>query len=166
MQHYKAATRLLDWTESPYVATYFAVAEHSTVPGAVWLVHVQTILEYMRQRYPEALHEQNPHETMVNRTSNDPALTFFSPLLNTDRMSAQRTHFSISPLAYCDHRDVIAPAVPANVDNIFVKIVIPVALKIEFQKRLRHINVTARTLYPGSDGLGRSITELIYLRTR
>jgi len=27
MQHYRAPTRLLDWTRSPYVATYFAVIE-------------------------------------------------------------------------------------------------------------------------------------------
>jgi hypothetical protein len=169
MQHNGAATRLFDWTESPYVATYFAVTGHIGVSGALWVVHAQTILQYMDKQYPNANYTDKPESqnAVLRGAAWPPALTFFAPYLETDRMGAQRTHFSVSPRAHCDHRDLIAPAVQAGKTfTTFAKVLIPAALKLEFQKRLRHINVTARTLFPGSDGLGRSITELIYLRTR
>ena len=39
MQHYRAPTRLLDWTSSPYVAAYFAVIETRNKDGAIWVVN-------------------------------------------------------------------------------------------------------------------------------
>jgi hypothetical protein len=35
-QHYGLPTRLLDWTESPLVAAYFAVLEHPNDDGCIW----------------------------------------------------------------------------------------------------------------------------------
>ncbi len=36
MQHYRLPTRLLDWSESILIATYFAVNEEFDNPGALW----------------------------------------------------------------------------------------------------------------------------------
>jgi hypothetical protein len=41
------------------------------------------------------------------------------------------------------------------------KIVIPEKLKPEFLRRLQIMNITANSLFPGVDGLGRSVREFI-----
>ncbi|MFN0181131.1 MAG: FRG domain-containing protein [Gemmatimonadales bacterium] len=39
MQHYRAPTRLLDWSESPLVAAYFAVVDCPDKDGALWCLN-------------------------------------------------------------------------------------------------------------------------------
>jgi hypothetical protein len=36
MQHYRLPTRLLDWSESILLATYFAVNDKPDKPGVLW----------------------------------------------------------------------------------------------------------------------------------
>jgi hypothetical protein len=82
-------------------------------------------------------------------------------------MAAQQGFFSLSPHILADHQDILDGAARRTKDpeKRFFVMVIPAKLKPEFRRRLWHLNVSAQTLFPGIDGLGRSITELVQLET-
>jgi hypothetical protein len=103
MQHYGAATRLFDWTESPYVATYFAVTGHIGVSGALWVVHAQTILQYMDKQYPNANYTDKPESqnAVLRGAAWPPALTFL-------RLTSRPTGWAHSELTSASRRGLTA----------------------------------------------------------
>jgi hypothetical protein len=157
MQHYGAPTRLLDWTTSLYVATYFAVLTEPDKDGAVWSAQPRPVNDVTVRRYGDIL---NNHVLIA--PTPEARLKFFWPLSETDRMSAQGTQFSVSTSTTADHAELIRTT-ESTEGSHFSRIVIPSELKMLFLRRLREMNLTARTLFPGIDGLGRSIAELLRL---
>ena len=162
MQHYNVPTRTLDWTESPFVAAYFAVDQHPDSPGAIWVVHVRTVKNHLEKislnnEMPKGKNEQgvfcNPDAT--------PNLYFIARRIHTDRMGPQQTVSTVSEQILADHGQVIAGA--GSGPKQFSKLVVPGTLKPTFLHKLRQMNITARSLFPGIDGLGRSVGELVKL---
>ena len=45
MQHYGCPTRLLDWTASPFVATYFAAIDEPESDGTLWAFNREALLQ-------------------------------------------------------------------------------------------------------------------------
>ena len=83
--------------------------------------------------------------------------------VQTDRMAAQQLLFTLSPRILADHGQLIARTLDRAGDRAWQKLVVAEALKAEFMRRLRTMNITARTLFPGLDGVGRAIGELVSL---
>jgi FRG domain len=164
MQHYGAPTRLLDWTKSPYVAAYFACGSSFDKDGIIWVVQARSVRETMirdhgsaRGHYDQVARQES--ELFVNPEA--PALIYFlDNALLTDRMRAQQTMQSISTQILQDHGHVISEALAGDRQRI-TKLVIPADEKPKFLRKLRRMNMTAEALFPGSDGLGRSIRELV-----
>ena len=91
-------------------------------------------------------------------------LYFLGPKTHTDRMAAQQTQTSICLQVLADQAKVIAEAIQdSKHPGALTKLIIPATLKPEFLHRLRTMNVTASALFPGIDGLGKSVAELIQL---
>lgn len=65
MQHHRAKTRLLDWSDSPYVALYFAVVDDPNKDAALWMVDNGAFADRMR----ETLGENANTLIWVERTS-------------------------------------------------------------------------------------------------
>ena len=168
MQHYGAPTRLLDWTHSPFVAAYFACESHIDRPGAIWIVHGHSVNTFMEQRltFAEAL------RSGAFREEYPPRVVYLTDHLTrvTDRMLAQQMSFSVTAEVLADHEALMREAFgdPAKYTAnavVFMVALIPADKKLDFLFRLRAMNITAQSLFPGIDGLGRSVSELVRLST-
>jgi hypothetical protein len=88
-------------------------------------------------------------------------LQFVGPTRETDRMTAQQTLVSVSRGVLADHGVIIDNATDQQQDPgkpiHFCKVVIPRQSKLPFLRRLHQMNITASSLFPGIDGLGRSL---------
>jgi hypothetical protein len=167
MQHHGAPTRLLDWTRSPLVAAYFAVEQRPDRPGVIWVAHVRTTRDYMAKHHPSV--PPHPDDAwdldFFDRWSHGPVVYFVQNPRESERMAAQQGYFSFCPELLADQQQLLMESMSDTRDwcERFFVMVIPPRLKAEFLRKLRDLNVTASSLFPGIDGLGRSLTELVRL---
>jgi hypothetical protein len=176
MQHYQAPTRLLDWTRSAFVAAYFAVEREPDKAGAIWVVHVATVKAWMQAKYgrdtltlPGADKDaaaEKAESDALRRENAEPELYFVRRPRETDRMAAQQGHFSVSTQILADHAEAILRATEASGKEQFFRFIVPSELKTEFLRKLVAMNVTARSLFPGVDGLGRTVAEIVSLTSQ
>lgn len=159
MQHNSCPTRLLDWTLSPYVALYFAVSQNFDSDGSVWTFPTPVLRGGQKDKYGD----KNINE--IKTDDNEPAYLFF---LNNERHS-ERSAIQQSVFTMCnditkDHLDVMLDICEGQSSKYITKIIIPSTAKKEIFSQLQTMNISANSLFPGLDGLGKSIDERIKLR--
>jgi hypothetical protein len=158
MQHYGAPTRLLDWTDSPYVAIYFAVVDQWDLDAALWYFDPRPAVSIIYQHYGKS---QGVFLDYADMSSNDIRLVDNTPMLyiaikkmRTAREVAQQGVFTFTNRLMANDQDVVALTCH---DCEYGCMIIPKELKPEFLFRLRTMNVTAASLFPGVEGICDSI---------
>ncbi len=129
-QHHGFPTRLLDWTESPLVAAFFACWSKKNGDAAIFVMDRRRIDVANRQEHPLKLRETK----------------IFEPHHLTSRITAQSSVFTV-------HSE---PHVELSGDNI-QKWVLKRECLINFQIRLEHFGVNHHSLFPGLDGLANML---------
>ena len=169
MQHYGVPTRLVDFTESPYVALYFALEAYQPYTKADFAVfaldytavmdasiaHIGSkdlsFVETRASIYPK---QDSVFDHTVDRFAYDIAW-ITEPKRHNERLDRQGGCFVISGNRDKRIADILDLSFYGGCD--FIKYIIDHALYPSIFALLRKMNVTSRSLYGDLDGLARSI---------
>ena len=168
MQHHGAPTRLLDFTWSPFVAGFFAL-ERATNAAAVWGLFFSSIFKANDKllrpdgdaRQNQRLIEDFPQEQEPTRRFFDahtgPVVFPGEPKVMNQRLIAQSGTFVLPGVIDQPLEKVVLGTYP-NPKRTVVKFVLDTAkIREEAMHALYSMNITNATLFPGLDGLARSL---------
>ena len=166
MQHYRVPTRLMDWTESPLAAAFFALDETDVAEtdddACIWVLKPQELNRLgkldVTQPWSVPLCGENddanmylPSQINVGGRHLEPMAV--SAIRRFDRIRAQSGVFTVI------HRD--AKPLEEIPELGLVKYVIPLAHKPLVGAQLRRLGVHSALMYPDLEHLGRRVSALV-----
>ena len=129
-QHYGLPTRLLDWTENPLVAAYFAIKDPFDGDSAIYA--------YDAPDYFTDYEDDSPFEITAT-------CVFVPPHIDT-RITAQHGCFTAHP----------KPFTPFNSPKL-TKYTIKNGVRRELKRNLNQYGVNSASIFPGPDGVAQHI---------
>jgi len=161
MQHHGAPTRLLDFTWSPYVAAFFAL-ERATGDAAVWALNLP-LLWHLHDRHRcggVRVGDADPRDPQAFEKfylSNEHRFVWQGdPFRMPQRVVAQSGTFVVTSDLGTTVDQIVA-AYPGT-GELLVKFVLKTEqLRAQAMASLYSMNITNASLFPGLDGLARSM---------
>ena len=169
MQHYRVPTRLLDWTENPFVALFFATenardeTEGSEKDAAVWIIDP---VELNKRTFPtrsnadRILGAYATELAGLRPAARTDAIDIRTPcaifgIHNTPRIVAQRGSFILygNDTSSMEKQEVLK----LTDDKVLRKIRITAASKRTVFSQLFNMGISDSVVYPDLDGLSREI---------
>lgn len=173
MQHYGTPTSLLDFSESPYIALYFALEnadklqEENLVIYALdyRMINLNTIEEYKKLdtqftlNYSDIEDEKDKiFEEFIERF-NLSVLWVTEPQKLNKRIERQRGSFLYKTDISKTYEEILYSELYKNVD--FHKLVLPARLWDNYFTLLNKMNINGKTVYGDLDGLSKQIKMFI-----
>jgi hypothetical protein len=163
MQHYGVPTRLLDWTESPLTALYFAVSSHQNVDAILWVLfplelNRQTTAKPDEVKYLPSFEDDRLQNYATLSVEKNPQ-TGMLPMAviatrNNARIQAQLGVFTVS-------HHTRTPIEKIGNGSHVVKYVIPTYAKAGIREELRMLAVSKFQIFPELPTVGDVIRETL-----
>ncbi len=163
MQHYGVPTRLLDWTESPLTALYFAInnEKHDDEDGALWSLKPTKLNEIAsistsEKNFIPSFDDEELGNYKIETLSANPR-SKLTPLAtiatrNNPRIQSQLGVFTIHHL---DPR----PIEEICLNEEVIKYKIPKSHKGDIRKELKLLGISKFTLFPELASIGEILKE-------
>src|SRR5579872_5655070 len=153
MQHHGAPTRLIDFTWSPYVASFFAL-ERTLADGVVWAlnpVHVNS----SRASKPVPMDPRREDNFQRYFLKGKRRMIWMGePHTMNRRLIAQSGTFAVPGVLDVPIEEMLSDT---DQENILAKIVLTNAVREVGMRELYRMNITFATLFPDLDGLAKSM---------
>lgn len=152
-QHHQIPTRLLDWTTNPLVSLFFAVER----TDAEFESRI-----YRGKIYDVQIYDYERHNEMDAKTFDQDVapFRFYMPNYVDRRLAAQSSCFTLHPQMefyekerYYHHFQDVLPR-----ELAVETCIVPKSRFGPIKSELYEIGISPKTIFPGLDGLGRSIT--------
>jgi hypothetical protein len=170
MQHYGLPTRLLDWTESILVASYFAVEKNFESDAELWAIFPDVLnhkygfegmpiidnnkdLQFLASTYRHTNPPKLAEELNLNEIPHTPMA--LRPPIKFERMIYQQSVFTIHPTP--DSNNSIIDILTEN--RHLIKYIIPSGYKQKIKTDLKSLGINKRTLFGDLSSLAESILE-------
>jgi len=159
MQHHGVPTRLLDWSFSPYIASYFA-SECGIKDFSVFCMKQTEFVEMDEKYFKGEDISELRRNFLKSPCSKEKKMIFpYEPKFKHKRVVAQQGVFTIPTVNNFPYTDSLFEY---ELEGIFFQIIIPTNMRSEWSKKLQQMNINAATLFPDLDGFCRSLKNDIY----
>lgn len=170
MQHYQTPTRLLDWTESPLVALYFAVRDEPKQDAELWamlpwalnmeagigwglpiLANAPALRYLVHEPYWAGTAEALAKKEGLDAPQQRPLAVLLRRTFA--RMVAQRSAFTIHPRPLDGHA---ITAILSDAKHL-VRYLVPAARKVDLLAALDRLGINHQSVMPDLEGLSKQI---------
>lgn len=171
LQHFGAPSRLLDFTRSPYIASYFAFeqATEEAENVAIWVVDKSVIYQqaayYLQKRIKShfgrnnnTFNDQTFEEIIEESQKGDfNCIVPVEPENQNQRYHLQQSIFLAQGNPYISILDQLDFIRKDLLKKTFMKVTIPQGEKKNAIRDLIKMNINRATLFPGLDGYAKSL---------
>lgn len=151
MQHFSAPTRLLDVSFSPNIASYFALESGSDECCVFAFNHMM-----LKELDDEALDIDGYTSKVFEGHKGDKSFIIpYEPSRTNERLVAQQGLFLVPSTNYETINSILDQY--GGGEEVCFRFVISRSMRYEGIQRLRRMNITSATLFPGIDGFCKSL---------